>query len=370
MQGFTVTCQTCGATYGFDSPWRCARCGSPLRIQYEPRQPRLRGPGIWRYRGLLAYTPPRRIVLGEGGTPLLRRRFRGVRLVFKLEYLNPTGSFKDRGTAFEASRAKSLGRRVLVEDSSGNTGLSVAAYATAGGMDARIYVPRDAPEGKKNLIRLLGAQLVEARNRADASRRAVEELGEGDHYVAHLWSPWFVEGVATLAYEAAEQMGWRAPDVAVVPAGSGSLLLGITWGYKRLEETGLLRGEPPRIIAVQAGMVAPLYEAVTGEKPGLDDGGLADGIRVPSPPRLNDMVEAVKHGSVVLVDRSGIVSALKKLVSWGFLVEPTSAAGLAGLVAALDNGLLDRGEEVLLPLTGSGLKMHSQVYSLLRNRPL
>ncbi len=314
---------------------------------------------------MMAYTPPRRVVLGEGGTPMVRRRFRGVRLLLKLEYLNPTGSFKDRGTAFEASRARSLGRRVLVEDSSGNTGLSVAAYAAAGGMAARIYVPRDAPDGKKNLIRLLGARLVEARDRADASRRAVEELGEGDHYVAHLWSPWFVEGVATIAYEAAEQMGWRAPDAVVVPVGSGSLLLGFAWGYRRLRDAGLLQGDPPRIIAVQAGGVAPLYEAVAGRRPLLDDGGLADGIRVPSPPRLAELVEAA-DGGVVLVGRRDIVSALGRLVSWGFLVEPTSAAALAGLSKALDEGLVEQGETVVMPLTGSGLKVYDWIYSVLR----
>lgn len=364
MAGFSVVCRRCGSSYGFDSPWRCRRCGSPLHIEYEARPPRLRGRGVWRYRGLLAYTPPRRVVLGEGGTPMVRRWFRGVKLLLKLEYLNPTGSFKDRGTAVEASRAKSLGRRVLVEDSSGNTGLSVAAYAAAGGMDARIYVPRDAPEGKKNLIRLLGARLVEARDRADASRRAVEELGEGDHYVAHLWSPWFVEGVATVAYEVAEQMGWRTPDAVVVPVGSGSLLLGIAWGYRRLGEAGLLQDGPPRIIAVQAGRVAPLYEAVAGERPLLDDGGLADGIRVPSPPRIDDLVDAA-DGGVVLVGRRNIVSALGRLVSWGFLVEPTSAVVLAGLSSALDEGLVERGETVVLPLTGSGLKVHEWVYSVL-----
>ena len=116
---------------------------------------------------------------------------------------------------------------------------------------------------------------------------------------------------------------------------------------------------------MQAGSVAPLYEAVTGRRASLDDGGFADGIRVPSPPRLGELVEVVrKGGGVVLVGRADIVSALRRLVSWGFLVEPTSAAALAGLARALEEGLVCRGERVLLPLTGSGLKMHDKLYSL------
>ncbi len=346
-------CRRCG----FRSPlaasyhWRCPRCGSPLDVEYEPAWGP-RGRGVARYASMLPLRPS--VSLGEGSTPHLRLRHRGLALHVKMEHLNPTGSFKDRGTCLAVSHAARLGARLVVEDTSGNTGISVAAYASAAGLRARIYVPRDAPPGKRVLMELLGAEVVEARDRAEAAEMAVREAGRA-YYVAHTWNPLYVEGAKTIALEAYEE-GFRG-RVAVAPVGSGGLALGLARGFEQLSSLGL--ADPVSLVAVQGSSVQPVCERVRGSR--VETGApsaLADGIRVPNPPRLAEVVEAVRRsgGCCVVVDDRDIAAALRELYRMGLTVEPTSAAALAGLWRALEEGCVDRGDEVLLPLTGSGLK--------------
>ena len=341
---------------GFRAPlteyhWRCPRCGSPLTVRYDYEW-RPRGRGLARYSSMLPLQP--RVSLGEGSTPHVKTVVEGVRVHLKLEQLNPTGSFKDRGTALTVSHAVSVGARLLVEDTSGNTGVSVAGYAAAARLRARIYVPRDAPRGKKVLMRLLGAEVVEVADRGEAARRVLADVGTA-YYVAHTWNPLYIEGAKTIALEAYEE-GFRG-RVAVAPVGSGGLILGLYKGFTQLSELGL--ADTVSLVAVQGVSVAPVYEKLYGRRPPAGDSSLADGIRVASPPRLDEIAEAVKRsgGCAVVVDNNDIVKALRALLSMGLVVEPTSAAGLAGLVRAVEEGCVDRGDEVLLPLTGSGLKM-------------
>ncbi len=346
-------CRRCG----FRAPlskhyyWRCPRCGAPLDLEYEYEW-KPKGRGVSRYSSMLPLAP--RVSLGEGGTPTLKRRFMGVNVHLKLEYLNPTGSFKDRGTSLAVSLALRLGYTSVVEDTSGNTGISVAAYASVAGLRARIYVPRDAPRFKKELMRLLGAEVVEAPSRADAAETVVREASNS-FYVAHTWNPLYIEGAKTISFEAYED-GFREGAV-VAPVGSGGLILGLWRGFTQLQSLGL--AGHVRLIAVQGTSVQPVYEKLYGHRRETGrPSRLADGIRVPSPPRLEEIVKAVKEskGCVVVVDDQAIAEALQELHRWGLIVEPTSAAALAGLKEALNQGCIDRGEEVLLPLTGSGLK--------------
>lgn len=185
----------------------------------------------------------------------------------KLEYLNPTGSFKDRGgSAVAVSKAVELGAKLVIEDSSGNAGISVAAYAAATGIRARIYVPRDAPEGKKSLIRSLGAELIEAPSRAEAGRMAIESLRDGEAYLGHTWNPWFLQGTKTMAYELLDQLG-HVPDAVVLPVSAGTLLLGLWIGFNELRSIGLV-SRVPRLYAVQPQGFASLYEKIHGSTAG------------------------------------------------------------------------------------------------------
>lgn len=354
LKGFW-TCRSCG----FRAPlsqgyyWRCPRCGSPLHIEFE-RSWAPRGRGVARYSSMLPVEPLRS--LGEGSTPAVARSVGGLKAWFKLEYLNPTGSFKDRGTSLAIALGHSLGFRRVVEDTSGNTGISVAAYSSLYGMEATIVMPAYAPVGKKMLVRALGARVLETPTRGDAAEKVLELASrKGVFYVAHTWNPLYIEGAKTVAFEVYED-GFRGGAI-VAPVGSGGLFLGIYRGFLELRELGLI-DEIPRMIAVQGVSVAPLYRELYGEEPPKGDSTLADGIMVPRPPRLKELADAVRRtkGCLVLVDNSDIVKALKELLQMGFVVEPTSAAPYAAISKAVEEKCLEKGEEVLIPLTGSGLK--------------
>ncbi len=342
--------------------WRCPRCGAPLDLSYEVKwSPR--GTGVSRYSSMLPIDPG--YLLGEGNTPLISRDISGHRIYFKLEYLNPSGSFKDRGTSLSLYLAKKLGYKIVVEDTSGNTGISVATYASALGLRAKIYMPRTAPRGKKAVVEMLGAEVIETGSRHEASIRVLEAINQPSiFYVAHTWSPLYISGAETIAYEVYEQ-GFRKGTV-VIPIGSGGLFLGIVRGFTNLVELGLL-DDMPQIIGVQGYSVHPVYRELYGRSH-KGSSNLADGIMVPNPPRLTEIVSLIKKykWGIVLVGNNEITNALKNLYRMGFIVEPTSAAALAGFYKALRQGLVT-GENILIPLTGSGLKTIDTIIQLSLN---
>jgi len=354
-----LLCASCGRRYPLLSKnWRCS-CGSPLTVKWE--EPPLfkveaREHSLWRYHPLLPASFHRRISLGEGLTPTVRAEFDKVAVLAKLEYLNPTGSFKDRGASLAISHALEVGARCVVEDSSGNAGAAIAAYASAAGLKARIYVPQDAPQYKKNLISAFQADIIEKQSRSEAAQAAIAELGKDDLYVGHLWNPFFIEGTKTIAFELYEQIE-KPPNVIIAPTAAGTLLLGLYKGFNELIELGLV-DKFPRLYAVQAAEVAPLYEAIHRKPPPRAASSLADGLRVSNPPHLKEMVHAITstHGGVCTVDNSQIQKALKTLHRKGFLIEPTSATALAALWKLEESGEIAHGERILLMLTGSGLK--------------
>ncbi len=317
---------------------------------------------MYRYSGMLPFKPPRS--LGEGGTPLISVRDSGIEVLFKLEYLNPSGSFKDRGTSLAVGYAYMAGYRRVVEDTSGNTGISVALYSRLYGLKTRIYMPRKAPEGKKRIIKLLGADIVEAPDRGTASKMIVKDLEES-YYVAHTWSPFYIIGPATISYEVYEENG--VPDVVIIPVGSGGLFLGIMRGFEVLKELGLTNKVPKPII-VEGYSICPVYRKIFGDCKPREPSTLADGIMVPQPPRLGDIIDMITryNGEIVLVGNSDIKTALRDLIDYGFLVEPTSAATWSGFRKIKDRL---RGRTVLLPLTGSGLKTADELYKIISGDP-
>ena len=321
-----LVCPSCGFRGESEAyhPW-CPKCGGPLEVEGEP--------------------PSARRLLGEGGTPLVE----GDGFIAKLEYLNPTGSFKDRGASYSLQVARYLGYGCSVVDSSGNTAISVAAYSGRLGMKARVYVPRTAGEGKKSVIRALGAELIEAEDREEAARLAREDSGKCFH-VAHLTSPFFVEGMKSVGAELADAARGRP---IIVPVSSGSLLLGI---HRGLREEGV---KGYRIIAVQS----PGAASLRGKVPllaevGGPEGRLLDALVVRNPPRLGEIVKAVNEtgGGLVVTGDRAVAEALRELLAKGFIVEPSSASVYAALKALKLSGAIRRDEEPILVLTGSGLK--------------
>ena len=359
-----LSCPGCERGYdpGPDEPWRCA-CGNPLDFDARPlpdgdapSPPSLdRDRGLWAFDEFLPVE--QRVSLGEGYTPLVEAG--GWDAQFKLEYVFPSGSFKDRGGATILSRAVELGVGRVLEDSSGNAGAAIAQYAARAGVDATIFVPADAKPAKLAAIERAGADLerIEGDRAAvtEACIRAVER-GEG-WYASHAWNPAFLAGTATFALETCAQRGWSPPDAVVCPLGHGTLFLGAYRGFRALRDAGWI-DDLPRLLGVQAKGVAPI--ATTVGDVGQDDArnDLADGIQIAEPARRDEILDAVADtgGDVIAVDEAATREELETLRRAGFHVEPTSAGAPAALRIFRERGVLDPDDEVVVPLTGSGLK--------------
>ncbi|MBE0532542.1 MAG: threonine synthase [Rhodospirillales bacterium] len=368
-------CPTCGATHDADTPlWRCPECGSPLDLAD--------GPGLtpgaidkadtspWRYAAALRVPRDGAISMGEGGTPLIERQWNGRAVHLKMDYLAPTGSFKDRGVAVLMSYLRQREVSSILEDSSGNAGAAMAAYAAAVGIACRILVPASAPAGKLVQMRACGADVVPIDgSRQDVSDAALAEA-ESTFYASHNWQPFFLEGTKTVAYEIWEQLGFRAPDNVIAPAGGGSNVIGCHIGFRELLAAGQIE-RIPRIFGVQAANCSPVVAAFDA---GADDyiptettATVADGIALSRPVRLRQMLASARQtgGAMIAVGEDEILAALKSLLRIGLFVEPTSAAGAAGLSKLIAEGAIGPGETTVLILTGSGLKASAKIGGLL-----
>ncbi len=342
--------------------WRCNICAAPIQITNLPHfradAVRQEDWSLWRYAPMLPAAPI--LTLGEGLTPLVPVKLADGTILAKLEYLNPTGSYKDRGTAVLVNHL--LAQRVgdVVEDSSGNAGASLAMYAGAGGIRARVFVPKDAPPNKKRLI-ALNAQLVEVDGSRSAPTEACHAAARTAVYASHAWSPFFIAGQMTCAWEIWEQMGHAAPDAIICPVGHGGLFLGLARGFKALLDAGLIAALP-RLYAVQAAASDPVVRAwESGAEfitPGDEKPTAADGIVVREPVHGREILRALREtgGMAIRVDETAIFAARDTLLKRGHLVEPTSAVPLAALPTVRDHLGNRGGERIVIPLTGTGLK--------------
>lgn len=371
--GLPVTvCSKCG-TYQTDvlTFWRCD-CGGVLELEpagdpFEAVTDRL-SPSMWRFAASLHLSDlEHRVSLGEGLTPIVDAHWKNRRASFKLDYLAPTGSYKDRGASALVSVLLSAGATSIVEDSSGNAGASIAAYSARAGIKCQIYVPASNSSGKRSQIRAYGASMVEIDGtRQDVAEACEAEAAKGDSvYAAHNWSPFFLESFKSIAYEIFEQRKDAMPEWVVAPAGYGSVALGLYRGFKDLVQWGYLDAIP-RLAFVQARNCAPIFEAFQAGRQDVAGGDredrgaatLAEGIECPRPIRSAEMLYAVEEscGTVLAVTEEEISSCSKELAEIGLYVEPTSAVVAAG-ISQLDLRHVDRdAPPVLGILTGTGLK--------------
>jgi threonine synthase len=326
---------------------------------------------VWRYAKALLVDDRDAVTLGEGWTPLLDGVWEGAKVRYKLEFMMPTGSFKDRGMAVMVSYLKSRGLTSVLEDSSGNAGASLAGYAAAAGMHCRVLVPETASYPKIAQIAAYGADVVTIRgSRQDVADAAIAQSAD-IFYASHNWQPFFVEGTKTLAYELWEQLGFRAPDHVVVPLGYGSNILGCARGFEELERNGEIPAMP-RLYGVQAENCAPYHAAW---RAGVDElvptrimPTIAEGIASSKPTRVKEVLAAVRDtgGDIVAVSEEEIITALGALAKRGFYVEPTSAAAAAGLTQLVARGKIERDATTVLVLTGTGLKASERIGELLK----
>jgi threonine synthase len=363
-----------GACYPLDAPrWR-GDSGGHLNLGDAPGLRRTdidsAANSLWRYRRALLVDAKSAVTLGEGWTPLARGQWDGIPVLMKLDYLMPSGSFKDRGMTVMVTYLKSRGLTRVLEDSSGNAGASLSAYCAAAGIRCRILVPETASYPKIAQIAACGAEVVTIKGARQDVADAALAMSSEIFYASHNWQPFFAEGTKTLAYELWEQLGFRAPDNVVVPVGYGANVLGCDRGFSELLRNGEI-SRMPRLFGVQAANCAPYYAAF---RAGVDHfvptpvgATIAEGIASSKPTRMREVLAPVRAsgGEIVAVTEDEIVRALAALASKGYYVEPTSAAAAAGLSQLIGRGVIKRDETTVLVLTGSGLKASEKIGELL-----
>ena len=347
-EGLPFRCPTCGGLYDYTGP-----------LAYDPARVDKSRPGIWPYAHSFGLPPGApEVTLGEGSAPLVWAAGPGERPVaYKVEGQNPTGSFKDRGSAVLVSLLRARGVTQAAEDSSGNAGASLAAYAGRAGVRARIFVPDSAGGPKRAQIEAYGAEVVRIMGpRSNAAEAVLRAAQEGVVYASHAYLPFLLAGYATVAYELLAQLG-QTPGAVVVPAGYGNLLLGIGRGFAALRAAGVI-AQLPMLVGVQPRACAPLWAVFHYAGAGLgwvtEGDTLAEGTRITHPLRGDAVLQMVMEsgGTFAAVDEEEILPARDALARQGLYVEPTSAMVWSAL-AQLDGQLP---EPVVAVLTGSGLK--------------
>lgn len=359
MTSTELVCSSCGQT--FTDQWRC-ECGGvldfidqplPTSSRPDPGQFDTRD-GLWSFEMFLPVEQGP--TLGEGMTPLVTAPTWDAQ--YKLEYISPTGSFKDRGATTTLSHAIMCGANRVVEDSSGNAGAAIATYAAQAGLDAEIFVPASVKAAKLRAIERAGATPV----RIEGGRQAVTDacidaVESGDAwYASHSWSPAFFAGTATFAYELALQRDWNVPDAVVMPLGHGTLFLGVYRGFKALSEAGWI-DSVPRLLGAQAAGYAPIATELHSVPE--SENNVADGIQIREPTRKHQLLDAISetNGDAIAITEDAVQTELDRLHGNGFYVEPTSAIAPAALNEYRDRGVLEPNADVVMPLTGHGLKI-------------
>ena len=376
-----LECTYCPAVFDADQLIRtCPKDGKVLFARYDlesaakalPRELLASRPStMWRYEEVMPVRDATNIVsLGEGFTPLLRaERLAGDIgidcLLVKDEGGNPTGSFKARGLSAAVSKAAELGVTRFTMPSAGNAAGALSAYTAAGGMEAHVFMPADAPIANRVECEAYGARLTLVDGFiTDAGKMSAEAASRLDLFdVSTLREPYRAEGKKTMGYEIAEQLDWDMPDVIVYPTGGGTGIVGIWKAVAEMQDMGWLDCTPPRMICVQAEGCAPMVTAFqAGERfasPFPDPSTMAAGLRVPAAIGDYLVLEAVREsgGTAITVTDDEMIAGVRKLAEMtGIYAAPEGGATLAALEKLLETGAIGRDERVLLLNTGAALK--------------
>jgi len=357
--------------------YKC-QCGGAFELEKEPPKlavGRLKGRAnsIWRYREALPIIRDENIItLGEGMTPLIKETILGKEVLLKLDYLFPSGSYKDRGASVLVSKIKELGIKTVIDDSSGNAGAAIAAYCARAGITCEIYCPESASRGKLVQISLYGAKLNKIPGSREDTAKVIREKAKEVFYASHNWNPLFMEGTKTVFYEIYEQLDWKVPDSIIMPVGYGSIILGIALAGRELKDMGVI-SHLPRLIAVQTEAIPPIYEAFTkGETKVTPLAQVrytyAEGIACTHPIRGEQILEVLRQtdGEVIKVSEEEIAEGINVLAQKGIYVEPTSAVVVGALKKSLK---IKEGKTNVLILTGSGLKATDKMLKIFGASP-
>ena len=374
-----LRCRECGREYALTPIYSCEFCFGPLEVAYDydaireamSRDRVAAGPAtLWRYAELLPCDPAYKVDLGTGFTPLLRadRLAKAVgldTLWLKNDTVNPTWSFKDRVVSVAIARAREFGFEAMACASTGNLANSVAAHAARAGMAAYVFIPQDLEAGKVVGSAIYGPTLVMVEGSYDDVNRLCSEVA-GTHpwaFVNINVRPYYAEGSRTLAFEVAEQLGWRAPQHCVAPMASGSLFTKIWKGLQELHKVGLTDEAPrTRMSGAQAAGSSPIATAFkhgtfnfVPQKPNTIARSLAIGNPADGYYALKVMEET--GGGAELATDDEIVDGMRLLAETeGIFAETAGGVTVACLQRLVASGAIRRDEETVAFITGGGLK--------------
>ena len=378
-----LECTYCNARYSADEPQRLcadADCGKVLYPRYDLDAAasaldrdalRDRPANMWRYFEVMPVRDPANVItLGEGFTPIFRAERLGAdmgvsNLLIKDEGVNPTASFKARGLSAAVSKAKELGVTKITMPSAGNAAGAMTSYAAKGGIEAYVFMPKDAPEANRIEVEMTGGELTLIDGLiSDAGVLSRERAArEGLFDVSTLQEPYRVEGKKTMGYEIAEQLGWTLPDAIIYPTGGGTGIVGMWKAFAEMEAMGWIGSERPRMYAVQSEGCAPMVRAFErGDEfaePWQNAQTMAAGIRVPSGIGDYLILGAIREsgGGALTVSDDEIRRYMRRVARLeGMFICPEGAATAAALEKLLSSGQLGADESILLLNTGSGLK--------------
>lgn len=376
-----LECTYCHKTYSSGELHRtCDDCGKVLYPRYDLEAAksgfdrsvlRDRVPNMWRYFEMMPILDEANVItLGEGYTPIFKTERLGKDmgcsdLHIKDEGINPTASFKARGLGAAVSKAKELGVTKLTMPSAGNAAGAMTSYAAKAGMEAYVFMPKDAPQANQKEVVITGGKLnlVEGliNDAGRISGEKAEELGLFD--ISTLREPYRVEGKKTMGYEIAEQWDWKLPGVILYPTGGGTGIVGMWKAFDEMEALGWIGSDRPKMFAIQSEGCAPIVKAFRDGTEFADlwpnATTLAAGIRVPAAIGDYLILQALRDsgGGAETVTDAEILTNLKRVGSLeGMFICPEGAALVAALEKLLADGTLSPDENILLLNTGSGLK--------------
>jgi threonine synthase len=375
-----LRCRECGESYGAEPRSACDSCFGPLEATYDyeavsaaiSKESIARGPAsLWRYAALLPARAETRVDLGDGFTPLRHAERLGAELGLPQLYLkdetpNPTHSFKDRVVSVALSTARELGYETVACASTGNLAHALAAHAAAAGLRAVTFVPSGLESAKLTATAVYGATVVEIDGTYDdVNRLCGEAAGEYPWAFVNVnLRPYYAEGSKTIAFETAEQLGWRAPDHVVVPVASGALLTRIVQGFRELHTVGLLGDEPSvRVSGAQATGCNPVAAAFetgsTDVRPVRYPDTIARSLAIGDPADGAYALAAVREsgGALASVNDDEIVEAVGLLArTEGIFTETAGGVTVATLSHLAARGVIRPTETVVAYITGMGLK--------------
>jgi threonine synthase len=387
----SLACRLCGAPQPPSALATCPECLGPLEPVYDParRLPtraelEARPRTIWRYREWLPIEGEPVVSLDTGFTPLLDApalaRALGVRraLVKNDAVSHPTLSFKDRVVAVALNAARGLGLETVGCASTGNLANAVAAQAARAGLGAWIFVPEDLEVGKVVGTAIYGPHLVRVRGTYDDVNRLCAQVADrfGWGLVNLNLRAYYGEGSKTVAFEIAEQLGWRLPQAVIAPMAGGSLLTKIDKGFAELRKAGLVAGERPRVYGAQAAGCAPIVNLVTsgGEKlEPVIPRTIARSIAIGNPADGRFAAAAIRSsgGAAAAVTDDELVEGIRLLAATtGVFTETAGGVTVAAARRLVAEGKLGKDDELVLCITGNGLKTVEAVQPALAPAPV